>query len=90
MSVGELKTTRLSSPTGTIVIEGDLLITHSREVKLIAAADPLPTASTHSTARLKRGGGRGLAEYMKERAFSFDSLALASRELTTDGIREQT
>jgi hypothetical protein len=33
MSVGELKTTRLSSPTGTIVIEGDLLITHSRALE---------------------------------------------------------
>jgi len=33
MSVGELKTTRLSSPTGTIIIDGDLLITHSPKHK---------------------------------------------------------
>jgi hypothetical protein len=33
MSVGELKTTRLSSPTGTIIIDGDLIITHSRTLE---------------------------------------------------------
>jgi len=58
LSAGELKTTRLSSPTGTIVIEGDLLITHSRKLEF---RKPKATNSTkhhkHKNAHKKAAKG---------------------------------
>jgi hypothetical protein len=52
VSAGELKTTRLSSPTGTIVIEGDLLITHSRALEF-------GTLGKHLNATKKTGHKKG-------------------------------
>jgi len=71
MSVGELKTTRLSSPTGTIVIEGDLLITHSRALEFGAA-----TNSTGQNTKSKGKKSRDTKKTAKGMSFLAESVVV--------------
>jgi len=68
LSVGELKTTRLSSPTGTIVIEGDLLITHSRGLEFGTAGTAL---NGTKSLKAKKHGQKGAAPSKSAKGMSF-------------------
>jgi len=80
MSVGELKTTRLSSPTGTIVIEGDLLITHSRALEFSA-----PKNSTKSKSG-KGKGGKGKGKGTAKRAAK--GISFLAEEVVVAGVKQ--
>jgi hypothetical protein len=81
MSVGELKTTRLSSPTGTIVIEGDLLITHSRALEFGTAGT---ARNGTKTLKAKKGGKKGSKAPHK----SAKGMSFLAEEVIVGGVKQ--